>query len=138
MLRAHEEPFWGSPDKVRVVNLLDHASEGRLQLQAVPTNRGKLATGITFTSFTGMGVITGISLTGIGCGSSDEFRSDMCKPGLITLLVSLPLLAGSIWLIVDSMPKAEVVPNDGGPTLFARRPSKPRLVWGPGFVSGTF
>jgi transposase len=138
MLRAREEPFWGSPDKVRVVNLLDHASEGRLQLQAVPTNRGKLATGITFTSFTGMGVITGISLTGIGCGSSDEFRSDMCKPGLITLLVSLPLLAGSIWLIVDSMPKAEVVPNDGGPTLFARRPSKPRLVWGPGFVSGTF
>src|SRR6476659_8367603 len=57
MLRAREEPFFGSPDKVRVVNLLGHAGEGRLQLQAHATNRGKLSTGIVFTTFTGMGVI---------------------------------------------------------------------------------
>src|SRR5262245_8869068 len=138
MLRAREEPFWGSPDKVKVVNLLSHSGEGRLQLQAHATNRGKLATGITFTAFTGMGVITGITLTGVGGGSSDSFRGDMCKPGIISMVVSLPLLAGSIWLILDSLPRAEVVPNDGGPTLFAHRPSKPTLTWGPGFVAGTF
>lgn len=138
MLRAREEPFFGSPDKVRVVNLLAHAGEGRLQLQALPTNRGKLATGITFTALTGSGVIAGITFTAAGCGTSDSNRSDLCKPGIITLAVTLPLLAGSIWLILDSLPRAEVVPNEGGPTLFAHRPSTPRLVWGPGFVSGTF
>jgi hypothetical protein len=138
MLRAREEPFFGSPDKVRVVNLLEHSGEGRLQLQAHATNRGKLATGIAFTTFTGMGVITGITLTGAGCGSSSF--SELCKPGIITMVVSLPLLAGSIWLILDSMPRAEVVPNDGGPTLLARPSARraPHLVWGPGFVSGTF
>jgi len=139
MLRAREEPFFGSPDKVRVVNLLGHAGEGRLQLQAHATNRGKLSTGIVFTTFTGMGVITGLTLTGVGCSSSDDHFGGMCTPGIITMAVSLPLLAGSIWLILDSMPRAEVVPNDGGPTLFAG-PSTPRahLTWGPGFVSGTF
>lgn len=137
MLRAREEPMFGSADKVQVVNLLSHSGEGRLQLQAYPTNRGRLATGITFTALTGMGAITGITLTAAGCGSNDNLRSGMCKPGLVTMVVSLPLLAGSIWLILDSMPRAEVVPNDGGPTLFARS-SKPHLVWGPGFVSGTF
>ena len=50
MLRAREDAFGGAPDKVRVLNLLDHAGEGRLQLQAHPTARGQLATGITFTA----------------------------------------------------------------------------------------
>jgi hypothetical protein len=135
MLRARDEPFMGSPDKVRVVNLLDHAAEGRVQLQAHHTARGQLATGITFTAFTGMGIITGITLTGVGCSSSDH--DGMCKGGIITMAVSAPLLAGSIWLILDSRARAEVVPFDSGPVLMAK-PSRPRLLWGPGFVSGTF
>lgn len=135
MLRARDEPFMGSPDKVRVVNLLDHAAEGRVQLQAHHTARGQLATGITFTAFTGMGIITGITLTGVGCSLSDH--DGMCKGGIITMAVSAPLLAGSIWLILDSRARAEVVPFEGGPVLMAKR-SRPRLLWGPGFVSGTF
>jgi hypothetical protein len=134
MLRARDEPFGGSPDRVRVVNLLDHAAEGRVQLQAHHTRRGQLATGITFTALAGMGVITGITLTGVGCSTD---HSGMCKGGVITMIASAPALAGGIWLITDSMPRAEVVPYDGGPTLLARS-SRPHLVWGPNFVAGTF
>jgi len=136
MLRARDEPFMGSPDRVRVVNLLDHAAEGRVQLQAHHTARGQLATGITFTALSGMALITGITLTGTGYGLGDH--DTMGKAGVITMLISAPALAGSIWLILDSRARAEVVPFDGGPVLMARRPSRPHLVWGPGFVTGTF
>ena len=102
---------------MQVANLLGHAGEGHVQLQAHPTARGKLATGITFTAFTGMAVLTGITLTGVGCARSGP---RMCKGGLITLAVSAPLLAGSIWLILDSRARAEVVPHDGGPVLMAK------------------
>jgi len=136
MLRARDEPFMGSPDRVRVLNLLDHSGEGRLQLQAHHTARGELATGITFTAIAGMGVITGITLTSAGYGLSE---SGMGKAGLITLGVSIPATLGSIWLILDSRARAEVVPNEGGPTLLARpSPSRPHLIWGPTFVAGTF
>jgi hypothetical protein len=136
MLRAREESFMGTPDRVGVHNLLDHSGEGRLQLQAHHTARGELATGITFTTFSGMAAITGIALTGVGYGAD---HPTMGKAGLITMAVSLPALAGSIWLILDSRARAEIVPNDGGPTLLVRRDrTRPRLDWGPGFVSGTF
>ena len=111
MLRARDESFGGSPDKVRVINLLDHAAEGRVQLQAHHTARGQLATGITFTALSGMGMITGITLTGTGYGFDHD---TMGKAGIITMVVSAPLLAGSIWLILDSRARAEVVPFDGG------------------------
>src|SRR4029077_1886356 len=41
MLRARDDSFGGTPDKVRVLNLLDHAAEGRVQLQAHHTRRGQ-------------------------------------------------------------------------------------------------
>jgi hypothetical protein len=137
MLRARDEPFMGSPDRVRVLNLLDHSGEGRLQLRASHTSRGELATGITFTAFSGMAAVTGIALTGVGYGAD---HSTMGKAGVITMAVSAPALAGSIWLILDSRARADVVPNDGGPTLMAQpgHPSRPHLVWGPNFVAGTF
>ena len=134
MLRARDESFGGSPDKVRVLNLLDHAGEGRVQLQAHHTARGELASGITFTALSGMALITGITLTGTGYGFDHD---TMGKAGIITMVVSAPALAGSIWLILDSRARAEVVPFEGGPTLLAR-PSRPRLLWGPNFVAGTF
>ena len=134
MLRARAESFMGTPDKVQVTNFLTHGG-AHLQLQAHATARGQLATGITFTALTGMGVITGITLASVGCFSSDAHG--FCTPGLVTLGITGPLLAGSIWLITDSMPRAEVVSPDAGPTLMAR-PNKPTVVWGPGFVSGVF
>jgi hypothetical protein len=134
MLRARDEAFMGSPDKVRVPNLLAQGGS-HLQLQAHGTARGQLATGIVFTTFTGMGVITGLTLSSIGCFGDDTHG--FCTPGLVTLAITGPLLAASIWLITDSMPRAEIVSPDAGPTLMAR-PNKPRVVVGPGFVSGVF
>jgi hypothetical protein len=135
MLRARDDSFGGAPDRVRVINLLDHASEGRLQLQAHHTARGQLATGITFTALTGISMVTGITLTGTGYGTD---HTTMGRAGVITMVVSAPLLAGSIWLILDSKARAEVVPYDSGlPTLMVRR-DRTHLVWGPNFVAGTF
>lgn len=140
LLRAREEAFMASPDKVQVQNLLAHASDGHLQIQAHPTSRGKLATGITFTTFSGMAVITGLALTSIGClaDKGDGF----CTAGLITLGAGLPLLAGSIYLITDAMPKAEIAPHHGN-LLYANtgRPASfgvTELRWGPGLLYGRF
>jgi hypothetical protein len=124
MLRAREEAFMQAPDRVQVPNLLAHAGEGRLQIQAHPTARGELATGITFTAFTGMAVITGITLTSLGCLAGEG--SGFCTGGLITLGAGTPLLVGSIWMITDSMPRAEIVPTDGGQLYVQARP--PRLL----------
>jgi hypothetical protein len=137
MLRSRDDSFGGVPDRVRVVNLLDHAGEGRLQLQAHHTARGEQASGITFTALSGIAMAAGIALTGTGYGTD---HTTMGRAGMITMVVSAPLLAGSIWLILDSKARAEVVPFDSGlPTLMARsRPGRPHLVWGPNFVAGTF
>ena len=95
-----------------MANLLDHAGEGRVQLQAHHTARGELATGITFTAFTGM-------------ADYHRYHADrrrllverhdgMCKGGIITMAVSAPLLAGSIWLILDSRARAEIIFTTAG------------------------
>jgi hypothetical protein len=132
LLRAREEAFLQAPDKVQVPNLLAHSGEARLQLQAHPTARGELAAGIVFASFAGMAAITGITLTSVGCLAD---HSGFCTPGLITLGVSAPLVVGSIWMILDSMPRAEVVSPEAMTLVRAERP---RLLFGPGFVSGRF
>jgi hypothetical protein len=36
------------------------------------------------------------------------------------------------------MPKAEVIPPDGGLLFVDARGARPHVVWGPGVVSGTF
>jgi hypothetical protein len=140
MLRAREDSWMPPQDKVNVENLMAYSSHGHLQLEAHPTARGKLVTGITFTSFAGMAVLTGITLAGVGCGGP---HSEMCTPGLITLGVGGVALAGSIWLILDAMPRARVMPHEQGGTLMARpglplTHAGPRVRVGPGIIAGTF
>jgi hypothetical protein len=138
MLRARDDgPFWQRPDKVQVANLLEHP-EPHLQLQAHPTSHGELAGGIVATTFSGMAVMSGAALMGIGCSSSD--RHGMCTAGIITGAIGGVALAGSIWLILDSLPKAEVLPySEGGTMLAARRAHlAPRLHLAPTGVWGTF
>jgi hypothetical protein len=134
MLRTREAGFLSPSDKVQVDNLLG-APGPHLQLQAHGTANGELVTGITFTTFSGMAVISGISLTGIGCSSSD--RPGMCKAGIITMGVGAVALVGSIYLILDSRAHAAIVPQDGGPFTVARARPR-RVLWAPGFVAGTF
>jgi hypothetical protein len=84
------------------------AASGAIQLQAHPRAGGELATGITFTSFGGLGVLSGISLMGIGC--QNGFSDGECWGGLTSLLISSALTYVSVWMIIDSSPKAEIVP----------------------------
>ena len=134
MLRARDDAWMRVPDKVHVANLLDAGAGAHLQLRAQPTSQGELAAGITFTAFSSMAVLTGVTLSSLGClaGKSDA----MCTGGLISLGVGGLALAGSIWMILDAQPRADVMPEDGGMMLVRARPR--RLVLGPGVVAGTF
>jgi hypothetical protein len=134
MLRTREGGFLTPSDRVLVPNLLGHPGQLHLQLHAHGTANGELATGITFTSLSGMAVLAGTTLTALGCGGG---RSGMCEGGLISLGAGGVALAGSIYLILDSRAHARLVPGDEGGTTLARvRP--PRLLVGPGFLAGRF
>lgn len=133
-LRAREDGPGGA-DKIRLRDLLDTAGDGAVQVHAHPTSNAKLATGITFTAFGGMAVLTGISLTAVGCSGGVFGSSGMCTGGGTTLAIGSLVTAGAIWLITDSLPRADVVPG-GTPS-----PSPGRgfaVSVGPGGLSGRF
>jgi len=77
-------------------------------------------------------VITGVALGSVGCLAGKG--AGLCDAGMITLGAGLPVLAGSIWMIRDAMPKAEVIPPDGGMLYVDARGPRARVVWGPGVV----
>jgi hypothetical protein len=76
---------------------------------AEPTSRAKRVNGIVFTTLGGMGVVTAITFTAVGC-SDLERRGGACTAGLITGAVSIPLTAAAIWLMLDAAPRAPVLP----------------------------
>jgi hypothetical protein len=98
---------------------------GPLQVVAKPTSKGKLATGITFTALGGLAVVTGITLTGVGCYSED--RDGMCNAGMITGGLGGVVTLGAVWLMLQARSRVTVRP------LFADR-----VMVGPGMVAGTF
>jgi hypothetical protein len=131
MLRTREGgSFLSASDRVQVPNLFAQPGQ-HLQLHAHGTANGELVTGITFTTFSGMAVITGITLTALGCGGGDH--PGFCKGGLISLGAGVAALAGSLYLILDSRAHPEVFPDDDN-RMLARR----RLLVGPGFLAGSF
>jgi len=127
LFRTRDEGYYGrGADKVRVSDLMPFAATGMVQVQAVPTAQGKFATGVVFTSFGGMAVVTGIALTAVGCSGSS---SGMCSGGAITLGIGGLVTAGSIMMMLDALPHAEFrVP--GG--------SVASVTFGPGFAAGRF
>lgn len=113
-------------DRVVVPHLLPFAEAGAVQVQAHPTAHGRLSTGIVFTSLGGMAAITGIALAGVGCGTD---HPGMCTAGAITGIVGGLVTAGSISMIVSSLPHAEFRVPGGGTG---------RVTLGPGGAVGTF
>jgi len=73
------------------------------------TSYAKQVNGIVFTTFGGMGLVTAITLTAVGCSQVQE-RAGMCSAGLITGGVSVPVTAFALWMLLDSGPKAHVLP----------------------------
>lgn len=96
---------------------------------------GKNVTGIIFTTFGGMGAVVGTTLTAVGCSDLDR-RGGTCTAGLITLGVSLPLTAISIWMIVDGLPSASVIPVYR--TQVAKGQPPMTIAFGPNAIVGTF
>jgi hypothetical protein len=128
-LRTRDEgTFYSRPDRIRVHDLEPFAADGALQLQAHPTSQGKLATGIVFTTFSGMAAATGIALTAVGCSGGSASSPGLCGGGLTTLGVGGFALWASIELILGARAHAEVLPGGGGRSLDV----------GPGFVRGRF
>ena len=78
---------------------------GDLMVTAKPLSNGMYATGIVFTSFSGMALITGITLTAVGCATD---RDGMCTAGLITGAAGAIGLYGSIYLMRKALPKASI------------------------------
>ncbi len=85
---------------------------GPLQVAARPREDGRFVTGLTFTALGGLGVVTGISLMGVGCPGDS---TTMCHAGEITLGAGAVVTAGALWgLLLPSLPKVYVQPLFGG------------------------
>jgi hypothetical protein len=89
-----------------------HLPPGDVLVQAKPRAEGPFAAGVTFTTFSGMGVVTGITFTAVGCATD---RQTMCKAGLITGVASGVALYLSIDLLVRSLPRVTVGPAQAQP-----------------------
>jgi hypothetical protein len=89
-----------------------HLPAGEVLVQAKPRANGAFATGVTFTSLSGMGLATGITLTAVGCSTD---RGGMCTAGLITGGVSAVGLYLSIDLLRSSLPRLHVGPARATP-----------------------
>jgi len=85
---------------------------GDVLVQAKPRAQGAFAVGVTFTSLSGMGLATGITLTAVGCATD---RSTMCQAGLITGGVSALGLYLSIDLLLRSLPHVTIGPAQAAP-----------------------
>jgi hypothetical protein len=92
-----------SPAKLSV----GYMPPGDLVVSAKPRSEGALVTGLTFTTLSGMGLATGITLTAVGCSTD---RGGMCNAGLITGAASAVGLYLSIDLLRRSLPRVSVGP----------------------------
>ncbi|MCY1074295.1 hypothetical protein [Archangium lansingense] len=100
----------GNGDKLFIPGVGREALRARHAiLVAEGTSYAKRVNGIVFTTLGGMGVVTAITFTAVGCSQVQE-RGGMCTAGLITGGVSVPLTAFALWMLLDSSPKAHVLP----------------------------
>jgi hypothetical protein len=85
---------------------------GDFIVNAKPRSEGAFATAVTFTSLGGAAVVTGISLTAVGCNTDNRV---MCRAGIITGLAGGGALAVFIPMIGRAMPRASIGPATGQP-----------------------
>ena len=106
----------------------EYSHLGPVRVRAVPYDSGKNALGIVFTSFGGMGMITGGVLA--LAGALDEDGPGLRNAGLYTLLPSTFLTIGGIFLMITSMPHAEFYAFD--------KDTPVRIMFAPNMVSAKF
>ena len=96
------------PQRLRV----GYIPPGDFVVNAKPRSDGAFATGITFTTLSGAAVITGITLTAVGCNTDN---GAMCKAGIITGIAGGLGLFTFIPMIQRSLPKATLGPATAQP-----------------------
>jgi hypothetical protein len=96
------------PQKVSV----GYIPPGDFVVNAKPRSDGAFATAVTFTSLGGAAVVTGITLTAVGCNTDN---SVMCRAGIITGVAGGLALVTFIPMIKRSLPKASIGPATGQP-----------------------
>lgn len=85
---------------------------GDVLVQAKPRAEGAFAAGVTFTALSGMGLVTGITLTSVGYGTKNQ---TMERAGIITGVASAVALYLSIDLLRSSLPRVVVGPAQARP-----------------------
>jgi hypothetical protein len=129
-LQSRAGPFpYSAREEIQVPDLGEYVGAGPLRLRAHGTAHGAQVTGITLAGLGGMGVMTGITLSAVGCSVG---REEMCRGSLITLGVGSLVTAGAIWLILEAAPRANILP------VFETKGGTTRVNVGPGFVHGRF
>jgi len=98
------------PQKLRV----GYIPPGDFVVNAKPRSDGAFATAVTFTSLSGAAVITGITLTAVGCNTDNP---TMCRAGVITGVAGGLGLFTFIPMIKRSLPKATIGPATGQPYM---------------------
>jgi hypothetical protein len=93
------------------IDTLDFELQGARHAVVVVEGRhqGEQVNGIVFTALGGTGLLTGITLSAVGCADVQR-RGGLCTAGLITAGITSLLTAVSIWMIIDSAPKAHFFP----------------------------
>lgn len=91
----------------RVLLDVGYLPHGSVVVRGKPLSNGAYAGGIVGTTFAGMGLVTGVTLTAVGWGTG---RDGMRLAGLITGGASAVGLYLSIKLMQSAVPKAEVLP----------------------------
>ena len=106
-----------SQDRAPTRLAVGYLPPGDVIVQAKPRAQGAFATGVTFTTLSGMGLATGITLTAVGCATDLE---GMCTAGLITGAASAIGLYLSIDLLRRSLPRVHVGPAQASPYAAGR------------------
>jgi hypothetical protein len=102
----YDPGFWRRNEYIEVPDLRPHAAEERLEVRAEPRNTAAFVGGLLITTFGGLGVLTGSTLTAVGCSKG----GGMCTAGLITLPIGLVALVPGIWMIIDSKGTVRITP----------------------------
>ncbi|MEB2313627.1 MAG: hypothetical protein OZ921_15615 [Sorangiineae bacterium] len=112
---VHETAWYERNERIVMPDLREHQTKGnKLDARAFPTKTGKLAGGIVMTTFGGIGVLAGVSLTAVGAAREDG--GGLLAAGLITLPIGMGLTAPGILMIVNSASRVEIEPaNPGAP-----------------------
>jgi hypothetical protein len=92
--------YWEVPD------LRPHLAEQRVEVHVQPTAAAEFLGGLVVTTFSGIAVVTGTTLTAAGCASG----SGVCTAGLVTLPIGLVGLVPGIWMMIDAKGVVHVTP----------------------------